>query len=195
MSKVALRVLGITEAEADEQLFLLLMKEQGGKRHLPVLLGKRDAHGIMMAMHHVSPLRPMLYESFVSCCLQFDIQLKECYIYKMEHEVYEVFLLFEQGEQLVTVDARLGEALALAITMEAPIRVEESIINGVQNRLVMKEKESDLMKLPLEELESLMQKAVDIEDYEYASRLRDVIAKRHNGDAISEALGQDIELN
>ncbi len=188
MSKIALRVIGITEAEQDEKFYLLLMKERGGKRHLPVLLGKRDANAIMMAMHHITALHPMLYESFASCCLQFDIQLQECYIYRMENEVYDAYLIFKQGDNMVTVDSRLADAMAVAISMDAPIVVEEAVLESVQSRLVIKDREPDLEQLSIDDLELLLQKAVAKEDYEFASKIRDLITEKSINGEFTETL-------
>ena len=121
MAKVAMRLVGMTEAQSEENLFLMLMREINGDRHLPVLLGVSEAHMVSLAKRGMSPLRPMFFESFGQAFIQFDIELMECYIYRFEREIYSCYLIFRQQDRTVTVDARLSDALALAIYMDASI--------------------------------------------------------------------------
>ncbi|MBZ0243606.1 MAG: bifunctional nuclease family protein, partial [Bacteroidales bacterium] len=119
------------------------------------------------------------------------IQLKEVIINKFENGVFHALLVCENNRVISEIDARTSDAVALAIRFQCPIFAYEPVMEeaGIivtdenEPEKTTKTKESgetfdEFSEYLIEELEEMLQIAVEKEAYEKASRLRDEIQRR-----------------
>jgi hypothetical protein len=108
--------------------------------------------------------------------------IKEVIIHNIIDKMYYAWLVLETGnKEERKVDSRASDALAIAIRYDCPVYVydfvfEESVLTeaGTKNSLL----KGSLADYSLDELESLLKDVLAKEDYESASRVRDMIARR-----------------
>ncbi len=188
--RVKLNVLGITFSQVQAGAYALVLSEENGNRRVPIIIGTPEAQSIAIFLEGLHPPRPLTHELFLSFADAVNVSLKEIYIYKFEEGVFFSELVFTQGEKDITIDSRTSDAIALAVRSSAPIYTTEEIMK--EAGIIMDDdfpEESEVEvethkpqysfdTMNLEELENALNDAIAMEDYEKASKIRDLINKK-----------------
>ena len=205
-NKIKLRVQGLTNSQVQSGAYALILAEEDGKRRIPVIVGTPEAQSIAIALEYITPPRPLTHDLFVSFATDFDIKLKEVYIYKFEEGIFYSELLFTDGKREIPVDSRTSDAIAIALRAKCDIYVSESIM--IEAGVVLDEdvednadedfedddddlmamdpdeiKDDEALKRWLgliddEELNKRLEEAVQDENYEHAKMYQDEIRRR-----------------
>jgi len=194
MEKVELEINGISYSYSQSGAYTLILSESGGKRKLPIIIGQFEAQSIAIEMEKMKPTRPLTHDLFRTFAQSFNIKLNEVFIHKFEEGVFHSMLVFEKENQIHTLDSRTSDAVALAIRFNCPIYTSEDILNEVgvifdeQSENTPDEESvenespgnsnSGLGSLPLDDLETMLNEAIENEDFELASQIRDEINRR-----------------
>ena len=181
--RISLKVLGITYSQIQSGAYALVLAEEDGMRRIPIIIGSAEAQSIAVQLEHLTPPRPLTHDLFVSFAREFDISLKEVFIYKFEEGVFSSELLFESKDGIQKrIDSRTSDAIAFALRSNAPVFTTEDIAN--RSGIIFDETEKNvsdndsspqLISHRLEELQKQLKDAIRNENYEEASRLRDEI--------------------
>ncbi len=160
------------------------------------MIGGGEAQSIAVAIEKIKPKRPLTHDLLKSVCGEFNINLKEVVIHKLEDGIFHALLICEQEGKFYEIDSRTSDALALALRFNSPIFTYESILetSGILMEDSGKETEEleaelmgtepstvpegDYSKYNLKELNELLNKVLDNEEYEAAIRIRDEINRR-----------------
>lgn len=202
MEHIKLFVKGLSYSQTQSGAYALVLGEENGDRRLPIIIGGFEAQSIAIALEkEVNPPRPLTHDLFKNFADQFEIRLKEVVIHKLQDGVFYSILVCEQNGKEQVMDARTSDAVALAIRFKAPIYSYREILEkagvilkdgGDSGKDPVKKKEkapktaqkplskSDLKDKDLSELNSLLDQAVNNEDYELAARVRDEIDRRQS---------------
>ena len=194
MEKIELEIVGITYSQSQSGAYVLILKEIEGDRNLPILIGQFEAQAIAMELQSVKSPRPLTHDLIKNIAKTFNIKLNEIIINDFKEGIYYALLVFERENKIYKVDARPSDAVALALRFNCPIYTTPEILDetgfiltGSEEDIVPPpnmQKEAEEVKEPsfnlytLEELEKMLEEAVEREDYEMASKLRDEIKKR-----------------
>lgn len=192
-SRIRLNVLGITFSQVQAGAYALVLAEENGSRRIPIIIGTPEAQSIAIFLEGLHPPRPLTHDLFISFAQALDAVLEEIFIYKFEEGIFYSELIFKYGEKTVKLDSRTSDAIALAIRNNSPIYTTEEIIQEAGIILEdefsesfdapateKKESSTNLESMNLEELENNLNDAILKEDYEKASRIRDILKKRTN---------------
>lgn len=187
--KIELRVVNISNSQAQVPAFAMLLQEMDGERQLPIIIGPAEAQAITFKLNNIKPIRPLTHDLFNTTLTVFSISLLEVLIHKAQEGVFYSYAFFKQGEEVMRIDSRTSDAIALAVRMNAPIYIFESILdkeciimddspeeNAEKNKPESKSK--SLTSKNIQSLKKELAKAVKEENYELASVLRDEIARR-----------------
>lgn len=198
MEKIELEIAQISHSFAHTNSFALLLVEKKGVRRLPIVIGGFEAQAIAIGLENVPQSRPQTHDLFKNIFEQFQINLVEVIINNLAEGVFFAQLVCEHNGKTVEIDSRTSDAIALAVRFNVPIYTYEFIMDqaGIilegnaeresnvenQDSDATTEKEAvskkDYSKMNVKELQDLMQKAIDNEDYEKAARIRDELNKR-----------------
>ena len=205
MSLVRLNIKGISYSQTQSGAYALILSEVDGERKLPIVIGAFEAQSIAIALEtDIRPPRPLTHDLFKNFSDRFNIIVKQVIIHKLVDGVFYASLISESDGKEEIIDARTSDAIALALRFSAPIFTYKNIlekagiilkINPEKNEdekddtLIFEEAsfestgedlnpQLEYKNLSLQELEELLQKAVQEEDYEKAAKLRDEISKR-----------------
>ena len=188
MEKVKLNVLGITSRQIQAGAYALVLSEEGGAYRIPVIVGVAEAQSIAVKLENVRPPRPLSHDLIVSLTHAFGIGLEEVFIYKFENGVFLSELHFGDDDRKVVIDSRTSDAIALAMRTGAPIYTTREILKKagfvsekgeVKVAPVDSElKEIDLKKFAVEELEKMLSKCVEREEYERAAEIKRIIIEK-----------------
>ena len=195
MDKVKLEIIGMTYSESSTGAYVLILGEQNGQRRLPIVIGGNEADAIAIGIEGTKSSRPLTHDLLLNFAKEFNVKIMETVIYRFRDGVFYAILVCKHGDDIVTIDARPSDAIALAVRIGCSISAFESVMQeaGIimdDTELVEEEGETDINiinkvqgetnfdLLTLVELENLLQEAIDNEDYEKAARIRDEINGR-----------------
>jgi hypothetical protein len=191
--KIRLNIIGLSYSQTQTGAYALILAEENGKRRLPVIIGTSEAQAIAVQLEGLTPYRPLTHDLFQSMSAAFHIELNEVNIVKLEEGVFFSELVCQRDNVKVKIDSRTSDAIALALRFKCPIFVKEEIlrragifIDDKTGKFRSSENESavsdKMEEYSLDELKKMMQEAIEAEDYENASKLRDLIKERENAD-------------
>ena len=205
MKLIQLTIKGISYSETQTGAYALILKEAEGDRRLPIIIGGFEAQSVAIALEkELKSKRPLTHDLFKSFAERFNIYVKQVIIHKLVDGVFYSSLICERDKIEEIIDARTSDAIAMALRFNAPIFVYDSILkqagfsseeiskddgdksedNWVQSFIEEKSKQKelpgDLKKLSLSKLKTLLNKLVNLEDYEKAVKIRDEISKRES---------------
>ncbi|MFL5766124.1 MAG: bifunctional nuclease domain-containing protein [Bacteroidia bacterium] len=196
MKKVKLEIVGLSYSQTQTGAYALVLGETKGKRRLPIIIGGFEAQAIAIELEKMTPSRPLTHDLFKSFAEGFNITVSEVIIYNLVEGIFFAKLITNDGGKEVEIDARTSDAIALAVRFNCPINTyefilsqagilldDESIASGGEAAAAEKEdlvevEETDYLKKSTEELKQMLQTALDEEDYEKASRIRDELNNR-----------------
>lgn len=183
--KVELQVLNITNSQAQVGAYAMLLGEVGGERQLPIIIGPAEAQSTALCLKGVKTPRPLTHELFITCLRVLNAPLLHVLIYKAKEGIfYSYIYLRREEEEIIRIDARTSDAVALAIRSDVPIYIYESVLDNERLRINDPEEpeteksDSKTAPLPLSILEEELSQAIHDENYELAAQLRDQIQQR-----------------
>ncbi len=193
MKKIKLDVLGLSGKEQGlQQAYALVLSEVGGSRRIPIVIGHAEAQAIAIALENMRSVRPLTHDLFVSFLKKINAFVKEVVIVKLESNIFYSEILFIHNGNEFSLDARTSDAVTMAIKTNAPIYIDEEIINRVgidiskvksdpkKSTETEKKEKNSLEEKSLSELQKILQKAIKAEDYELAAKVRDLIQRKEN---------------
>jgi len=193
MNKIKLKVLGLSYSQTQSGAYALVLAEEKGDRRIPIIIGGFEAQAIAIELETLKPPRPLTHDLFVNFATAFKIDLLEVTIHRLEEGIFYSELLCDNGGTRIKIDARTSDAVALAIRFDCPIYTTKDIIDKagiilpIEDRIRTDKADKSEVKLQtaqkyqnktLSELKEMLKKAIEKEDYEKASDIRDEIQQR-----------------
>jgi len=196
MKKVRLEIVGLSYSQTQSGAYALVLGESAGTRRLPIIIGGFEAQAIAIELEKMTPSRPLTHDLFKTFAETFDVQVNEVLIYNLVEGIFYAKLICNDGTKDVEIDARTSDAIALAVRFACPIYTYEFILKSagivlddenagiagnIEAEVTQKEVSGDtddLKSKSTEELKNLLQTALDDEQYETASKIRDELNVR-----------------
>ena len=194
MEKIKLEIAGLSYSQTQSGAYALVLAESGGKRQLPIIIGGFEAQAIAIELEKMTPTRPLTHDLFKNFAQSFSINVTEIVIYNLVEGIFYSKLICERDGQVTEIDARTSDAIAIGVRFNCPIYTFESILSSAGIMMddnqekedddfnieeeLEKATEGSLGSYTVEELEVQLSEAIENEDYELASRIRDEINRR-----------------
>ena len=126
MIEMELNKIVIDEKRHDQ---LIVLREKGGERVLPIVIGLVEASAIKLKLSGFQPPRPLTHDLLHAAIGNLDATIERIVIDKLEENTFhaKVVLKAASGQEKV-IDARPSDSIALAVRAHAPIFVEDDII-------------------------------------------------------------------
>ena len=125
---VEMKVFGLAVDE-NSQVPVLVLKDLAEKSVLPIWIGAMEAMAISMALNNVSLPRPMTHDLLLSCIRHAGGEVHAVEVTELTDGTYYAEIEMTVGEKTIRVDARPSDAIAVALRAEAPIRVEQAVLD------------------------------------------------------------------
>ena len=129
MVEVTVARLGLDQSNNS---YVLILREKGGTRLLPIWIGQPEAESIVMQMHNVKRPRPLTHDLCKSLIQGLGGELTRVQITRVEKNTYFAEMHLVRGEAVVHVDARPSDSIAIALRLAAPIFAQESLLTAVE---------------------------------------------------------------
>ena len=201
MEIVELKIQGISYSDNTSGAFALILQETNGSRKLPIVIGGFEAQAIAIGLEKkIKTSRPLTHELFKSFAEKFGIKFNHVIISKLKDGVFFSNIVCENNDDVIKIDSRTSDAIALSIRFNAPIFVKKDILDeagfdddkkyseeinftdnnffkdGNSNKSYMKSK--DIKKISTNNIKKMLENSLQNEDYEMAAKLRDELNSR-----------------
>ncbi len=195
MEKIELKIIGLSYSQTQSGAYALVLAEKNGARRLPIIIGGFEAQSIAIELEKMKPSRPLTHDLFKSFVEAFNVTIKEVLIYNLVEGVFYAKLVCDKEGEIIEIDARTSDAIAIGIRANCPVYSFEHILSsaGIQLEDEIEgesgtaeiddssadKEENSLASASTKELEALLEDAIGREDYERASEIRDELNKRN----------------
>lgn len=129
MIEVVVSRLGL---DSTTQSYVVILQEKGGARVLPIWIGQPEAESIVMQMHNIKRARPLTHDLCKSLIVGLGGEVRRIHITRVENNTYYAELHVARGGEMVQVDARPSDSIAIALRVEAPIFASEDLLSDMQ---------------------------------------------------------------
>jgi bifunctional DNase/RNase len=195
--KIQVDILGLSPTPAPGGGgYALILKEIGGDRRLPIIIGSFEAQHIALELEGIKPPRPLTHDLIRNIIEQMGFSISHVYINELRDGTFFAKIKLDVGS-VDEIDSRPSDAIALALKFSVPIYVNEDVMNEVafipDKEGDEESIEDDIFKQPevkeayekvadpfsrkLSKLQTDLKTAIDSEDYEKAASIRDEIKK------------------
>ena len=115
--------------DSSTNAYVLILREKGGTRLLPIWIGQAEAESIAMEINQIRRERPLTHDLCKSLILGLGGTLRRVQITKVQKSTYfaELFVQIADGSTRL-IDARPSDSIAIALRLSAPIFAEESLL-------------------------------------------------------------------
>lgn len=195
MNKILLNIITLSYSHSQSGAYALILGEVDGARRLPIIIGGFEAQAIALGREKLHTSRPMTHDLLKNFAQSFGIEVIEVIIHKFKEGVFHALLVCRKDGLISQIDARTSDAIALAIRFNCPIYTYEQILSEAGiiieqdadgddsptsqiSESELEAEENEFSQYITSELEELLSIAIENEEYEKASLLRDEIEKR-----------------
>ena len=112
------------------QMPIVILKGVAGEQVLPIWVGHFEAHAIQMEMEKVSAPRPMTHDLIKNVLTGLETQVHRVVVTELREDTFYAVIWLERGGEVVSVDSRPSDALALALRVDCPIFVDEVVLKN-----------------------------------------------------------------
>lgn len=197
MRKIALDIIALSHSVTQSNNYAVVLGERDGARRLPIVIGGFEAQAIAVAVEGMLPNRPLTHDLFKNTLDIFNVELKEVIINNLLEGIFYARLICVKDGEIIEIDSRTSDALALAVRFSCPIYTYEFILDaaGVELQENDDDEEGDDMvevegpdssqvsepefsRMTVDQLKTALEEVLAAEDYESAAKIRDEINKR-----------------
>lgn len=109
---------------------IVILKDVNGNTVLPIWVGVYEANAIALEIEKVSTPRPMTHDLIKSLLLGLNTNLRKVVVSELKEDTFYAVIWLDRDGELISVDSRPSDALALALRLDCPIYVEESVLKS-----------------------------------------------------------------
>lgn len=195
MGRVKLHITGLSYSHSQTEAYALILAEEGNSdRRLPIIIGKNEAQAIAIYLEQLESPRPLTHDliKVITETLQSDII--EVNIVKLMAGIFYAELSLVKDTHTFKIDARVSDAVALALRFDVPIYCKNEIMEAasfmIEESLSSKQTDTKptaqtapepvtFSEYSVKQIEMMMNEAVRDENYERAARLKQELEKRN----------------
>lgn len=185
--KMEFRVFGLSYSQNNIGSYILILSQvDNDKLKIPIIIKQAEAiyYASKIEGININNKRPGIYDLSSIMIQTLGGDIREVYIYDIVEGVFIVDLILTSFEGEVRIPCNVGDAVAMSFSFGCPIFISEKVIlntgisindDGTVTPSDIKETNKSKAKVSIESLEIMLQKAIENEEYEVASQIRDKI--------------------
>ena len=198
MKRKELKILGLSYSQTQVGSYVCVLSEKRGGRKMPIIIKTPEAQRIAIEIEGIKSSKVLTHDIFRGICDSFELDVQEVYIYALLEGIFYTKIVVSNGLYEMEVETPIGDGIAISTLFKCPIYTTLEILNQVGIQLnddgtapetddfededdfeddfdsyIDNRKEERVVSV--EDLEILMQNAIENEEYEVAAEIRDRI--------------------
>lgn len=198
MRRKELKILGLSYSQSQIGSYVLVLSEKKGNKKIPLIIKPTEAQRIALDLEGIKSPRPLTHDLVKSVTDAFEIDVQEVFIYSLAEGIFYTKIIASNGIEEVEIECTGGDGVALSVIYKCPIYVTTEILDSVGIVIAddgsgmtdnsEDEDEGEIYESPkervvsIEDLEHMMNDAIENEEYEIAAEIRDRINKLKGND-------------
>jgi bifunctional DNase/RNase len=127
--EVEMKIRGLT-MDPVTQMPIVVLKDVNGSTVLPIWVGIFEANAIALEIEKVSTPRPMTHDLIKSLLMGLETGVRKVVVNELKDDTFYARIWLERSGELISVDSRPSDALALALRLDCPIYVDDSVLKN-----------------------------------------------------------------
>jgi hypothetical protein len=107
---------------------IVVLKEQGSESVLPIWVGVYEANAIALEIEKITTPRPMTHDLLKNLLIGLETMVRKVVVTELRDDTFYAVIWLEREGQMISIDSRPSDALALALRMDCPIFVEDEVL-------------------------------------------------------------------
>jgi bifunctional DNase/RNase len=193
MRRKELKILGLSYSQSQIGSYVLVLSEKKGNKKIPLIIKPTEAQRIALDLEGIKSPRPLTHDLVKSVTDAFEIDVQEVFIYSLAEGIFYTKIIASNGIEEVEIECTGGDGIALSVIYKCPIYVTTEILDSVGIVIAddgsgmtdnsEDDDEGEIYESPaervvsIEDLEHMMNDAIENEEYEIAAEIRDRISK------------------
>ena len=130
------------------QMPIVVLKDIQGQAVLPIWVGAYEANAIALEIEKVQTPRPMTHDLLKNVLLGLEVQVHKVVVSDLKDDTFYAIIWMERDGEMISLDSRPSDALALALRLDCPIFVSEQVLKNskVANAVTEKSTNEELRK-------------------------------------------------
>ena len=109
---------------------IVILKDVNGATVLPIWVGVYEANAIALEIEKVATPRPMTHDLIKSLLLGLETCVRKVVVNELKDDTFYAVIWLDRDGDMISVDSRPSDALAIALRLDCPIYVEESVLKS-----------------------------------------------------------------
>jgi len=109
---------------------IVILKDINGNTVLPIWVGIYEANAIALEIEKVATPRPMTHDLIKTVLMGLEAEVRKVVVSELKDDTFYALIWLEKDGELITVDSRPSDALALALRTDCPIFVEDAVLKS-----------------------------------------------------------------
>jgi bifunctional DNase/RNase len=109
---------------------IVILKDVNGNTILPIWVGVYEANAIALEIEKVTTPRPMTHDLIKSLLMGLNTGVRKVVVNELKDDTFYALIWLERDGEIISVDSRPSDALALALRLDCPIYVDESVLKS-----------------------------------------------------------------
>jgi len=119
---------------------IVILKDVHGNTVLPIWVGVYEANAIALEIEKVSTPRPMTHDLIRNLLIGLNTGLRKVVVSELKDDTFYAVIWLDRDGELISVDSRPSDALALALRLDCPIYVEENVLKSSRQAATISDK-------------------------------------------------------
>ena len=128
MSKMVEVVIDSVRVSLTNQQRIIILRDVNQERYLPIWIGAYEAEAITISLQEIELARPQTHDLLKNILTNLDARLLRVEVISLQDDVFYGNLVVESNGNIVNIDSRPSDALALAVRAHVPVLVSEDIL-------------------------------------------------------------------
>lgn len=189
-----LKIIGLSYSQTQSGSYVIILSEKNGMKKIPIIIKSDDAQYIALQLENIKTSKVLTHQLMKNTIDRLGADLYEVKITHILEGVFYTKLVFHNMIEEFEIESSISDAICLAVTYKCPILCSKEVLSmaGIemddegniteeQHQKNHQDKEVNQF-VSVENLQKMLDKAIENEEYEIASQLRDKINKMNSTD-------------
>lgn len=129
--EVEVRIRGLM-MDPSTNMPIVVLKDVASETVMPIWLGIFEANAIAVELEKVTTPRPMTHDLIRNLFLCLKVSLEKVVINQLKTDTFYAILWLRKGDELITLDARPSDAIAMAMRADCPLYVDSNVLEAAK---------------------------------------------------------------